>query len=247
MRVLKAIYNVVRYVLMAAIICLLAIILTQRLSNNEKAVAGLRIFNVVTESMVPEYLVGDTILVKTVNPEELKVGDDVTYLGEKESFAGLIVTHRIIEKEKNEDGSYRIVTKGIANPREDPEITDKQIYGKVLYKIKSISYINSVIGNLYGMYFAIIVPMALMMFFEFIGYRRDKEKELMLEEDEREYERNRNRDRERDRDIDIDSERYEQEYRERKNRYDEEQEELEEKRKKRRKKRDKRRRKRHMK
>ena len=212
MKILRALYNLIRYILMVLIICLLAIILTQRISDNRMAVAGLRIFTVVTESMVPEYLVGDAILVKSVSPEDLKVGDDITYLGEKESFADRIVTHRIIEKEKKEDGTYKIVTKGVANEKEDPEITDSQVYGKVLYKIKSISYINNVIGNLYGMYFAIIVPMALMMFFEFVGYRRDKEKELMLEEEENSQD------------------------------YDDEKEQLEEKRKKRRKKRDKRRR-----
>ena len=174
MKVLKALYGLIRFLFTAAIVCLLAIVLTQRISNNQMAIAGIRIFTVVTESMVPEYLVGDALLVKSVEPEELQVGDDITYLGEKESFADKIVTHRVEEITKNKDGTYKIITKGIANEKADPAINESQVYGKVIYKIKSISYINGIIGNLYGMYFVIVVPMAIMIFVEFINYKRDK-------------------------------------------------------------------------
>lgn len=185
MKIIKGLYTIVRTILTIVIVCLLAIVLTQRISNNKMAIAGIRIFTVVTESMVPKYVVGDAILVRTVTPDELQVGDDITYLGTVDSFKDRIVTHRIIEKEKNKDGTYRIVTKGIANDKEDPAINETQVYGKVLYKIKSISYINGIIGNLYGMYFVIIVPMALMVFFEFIGYKKDKEQELEDDEEEK--------------------------------------------------------------
>ena len=177
MKVLRAIYSIIRTIVTIILICLLAIILTQRFSNNKMSVAGIRIFTVVTESMVPDYLIGDAILVRSVDPEELSVGDDITYLGQKDSFQDKIVTHRIIKKEKNNDGTYTIGTKGIANEEKDPEINETQVYGKVIYKIKSISYLNGIIGNLYGMYFLIIVPMALMVFFEFIGHQKDKERE----------------------------------------------------------------------
>ena len=185
MRVLRALYTIVRTILTIVIVGLLAIILTQRISNNKMAVAGFRIFTVATESMTPEYLVGDTILVKTVNPEELKVGDDITYLGQIASFKDRIVTHRIIDKKKNENGGYTLVTKGVANQDKDPEINETQVYGKVIYKIKTISYLNGIIGNLYGMYFVIVVPLAIILFTEFMGYKKDKEEELIIKEKEK--------------------------------------------------------------
>jgi len=190
MKILKTLFGVARAILTIVLVCLLAIILTQRISNNKMAIAGIRIFTVVTESMVPKYLVGDAILVRAMPIEELQVGDDITYLGAVDSFKDRIVTHRIIEKEKKEDGTYRIVTKGVANDKEDPEINETQVFGKVIYKIKSISYINGIIGNLYGMYFVIIVPMAFIFFFDFIGFRRDKEEELEEEERIRKKEKN---------------------------------------------------------
>ena len=171
---IKALWMVIRTILTIILIALLAIVGVQRISNNKMAVAGFRIFTVITESMTPKYKVGDAIFTKTINPSEIKVGDDITYLGTAESFKDKIVTHRVIHIEKGEDGLYIFQTKGIANDEPDPKINETQIYGKVIYKIKTISYLNSVIGNLYGMYFAIFIPFGIIIFIEFIGYRNDK-------------------------------------------------------------------------
>ena len=95
MKILRTIYAVIRFLLTIVLVALLAVVLTQRLSDNKMAIAGIRIFTVATESMKPKYLVGDALLIKSVEPEELQQGDDITYLGEKDSFKDRIVTHRI--------------------------------------------------------------------------------------------------------------------------------------------------------
>lgn len=183
LKVIKTIWAIVRTILTIILVGLLVIVVTQRVSNNKMAVAGFRIFTVVTESMKPEYVVGDAIFTQTIEPSEIKVGDDITYLGMAESFKDKIVTHRVINVEKAEDGTYIFETKGIANPKADPKINESQIFGKVIYKIKSISYINSIIGNLYGMYFAIFIPFGLIMFIEYILYKRDNEEDEDIEDD----------------------------------------------------------------
>ena len=183
LKVIKTIWAIVRTILTIILVGLLVIVVTQRVSNNKMAVAGFRIFTVVTESMKPEYVVGDAIFTKTIEPSEIKIGDDITYLGMAESFKDKIVTHRVINIEKAEDGTYIFETKGIANPKADPKINESQIFGKVIYKIKSISYINSIIGNLYGMYFAIFIPFGLIMFIEYILYKRDNEEDEDIEDD----------------------------------------------------------------
>lgn len=178
LKVIRTIWAIIRAILTVVLVALLVVVVTQRVSNNKMAVAGFRIFTVVTESMKPKYLVGDAIVTKTIEPSEIKVGDDITYLGMAESFKDKIVTHRVINIEKGEDGIYIFETKGIANPKADPKINESQIFGKVIYKIKSISYVNSIIGNLYGMYFAIFIPFGLILFIEYILYRRDRDEEL---------------------------------------------------------------------
>lgn len=189
-KVIRGLFSIIKFIVWVVVIALLAIILTQRLTDNKMSIAGFRIFTVVTGSMVPEYNVGDTVLTQYVEPSRLKVGDDITYYGEKETFAEKIVTHRIIDIKQLENGRYEIQTKGIANDKEDPKILDTQVYGKVLYRIKSISYINGVIGNLYGMYFVIIVPIAIMIFFDYMIPRKedndeDEEDELEEEKEDR--------------------------------------------------------------
>ena len=184
LKVLKSIWSIFRTILTIILVILIAVIVTQRVSDNKKAIAGFRVFNVITESMVPEYKVGDTILTKTVNPSELKIGDDITYMGNKAPFKGMIITHRVVKIEKQEDGKFIIQTKGLANDIEDPEINESQVYGKVIYKIKSISFINGIIGNLYGMYFAIFIPFGIITFVEFVLSKRDKDNDTDEDEDE---------------------------------------------------------------
>ena len=184
LKVVQTIWSIFRTILTIILVILIAVIVTQRVSDNKKAIAGFRVFNVITESMVPEYKVGDTILTKTVTPSELKIGDDITYMGNKAPFKGMIITHRVVKIEKQEDGKFIIQTKGLANDIEDPEINESQVYGKVIYKIKSISFINGIIGNLYGMYFAIFIPFGIITFVEFVLSKRDKDNDTDEDEDE---------------------------------------------------------------
>ena len=129
LKVIRTIWSIIRTLLTIILVALLAIIITQRVSNNKMAVAGFRIFTVVTESMKPEYVVGDAIVTKIIDPSEIKIGDDITYLGMAESFKDKIVTHRVINIEKGEDGLYIFETKGIANPKADPKINESQVFG----------------------------------------------------------------------------------------------------------------------
>ena len=66
---------------MIVIIFVYLIIVTQRISNNDKAFLGFRIFRVQTGSMIPVYNIGDVILVKEKGLDKISVGDDVTYWG----------------------------------------------------------------------------------------------------------------------------------------------------------------------
>ena len=64
---------------------------------------------------------------KKIPITELKVNDDIVYLGNKNDFAGKIVTHQIIEIEKKGNELY-FHTKGIANMIEDPLVEENQIF-----------------------------------------------------------------------------------------------------------------------
>lgn len=192
-KVISIIGNIIYTLLIIFILLLLIVVAIQRFSNNTISVAGFRIFNIVTPSMVPEYKVGEVILDKSVAPEELKKGDDITYLGKEGDFAGKVVTHRIEEIEKKDDG-YRIVTKGIANTLQDPEITEKQVQGKVIYKFIVLSLLSKLINNdLKTMYILIFIPFAIILFIN-IKKLTDKDEEDDDDEKENVEEKEKNKD-----------------------------------------------------
>lgn len=70
--IIEKIMSVIKTICVIILLFIIAILALQRFSNNERAIAGIRIFNVATTSMVPKYEVGDVLLVKEVDPDTLK-------------------------------------------------------------------------------------------------------------------------------------------------------------------------------
>lgn len=157
-------FKIVKFIIFLILIVYLAFIVVQRISGNQ-SIFGYRIFAVATGSMVPDYNVNDVLAIKEVDHDELQVGDDITYLGNRQDVNGKIVTHRIIDI-KTIDGKKSYITKGINNITEDPSIEDDQIYGKVMGKIPIVTEINHIIKNQYGFFFLIFIPLVTVIFLE---------------------------------------------------------------------------------
>lgn len=162
-KVLKVIGNILYTLMFILVVLMLLIVIMQRFSNNNVAIGGFRLFSVATGSMVPKYEVGDILISKEIEPEKIKIGDDLVYQGEKGSFAGKIVTHRVESIEKQEDGNYKIITKGIANNAEDPAIDQTQVYGKVLTEIHVLSFMQKLVQNPYTFYIIIFIPIGILV------------------------------------------------------------------------------------
>ena len=162
-KALKIIGEILYIVLFIIVILMLIVVILQRVTDNSVTIGGYRMFTVATGSMVPQYEVGDILISKEIEPSDIKDGDDIVYRGKEGSFKDKVVTHRVISIEQ-ENGEYKIITKGIANQEQDPEITDEQVYGKVIYKVQTLSFISKLISNIYIFYFLIFVPIALIIF-----------------------------------------------------------------------------------
>ena len=161
---LKLIGDIAYVLLFIIVVLMLVVVILQRASNNSISIGGYRMFSVATGSMIPVYNVGDVLVAKEVKPDEIKIDDDIVYKGAKGSFKDKVVTHRVISIEKEEDNNYKIITKGVANTEQDPEIDQTQVYGKVIYKIKSLSFLGKMMKNMYVFYFAIFIPATLIIY-----------------------------------------------------------------------------------
>ena len=175
-KILKIIGNILYAIIFIIVLFILIIAILQRTTNNEITLFGYRIFVVATGSMVPEYEVGDVLVSKEVDPATIQVGDDIVYEGKEGTFKDKIVTHQVIMIEKEND-NYRIQTKGIANTKADPEITQNEVIGKVIYKMGVLSLLQRAMSNNYVFFFIVFVPIVLLTFRQFIKSRLDDDDE----------------------------------------------------------------------
>lgn len=139
-------FKIFKGIMYAFVVLLIFVIIVQKVSNNSLSVGGFRVFMVVSGSMVDEYNIGDILISKRTDAEDIDVGDNVTYLGEKSNLKDLIVTHKVIHKEVR-DGQTYFITKGVANNIPDPEISYSQVYGKVVYKTAILSLFGKLMNN----------------------------------------------------------------------------------------------------
>lgn len=90
---------------------------------------------VATGSMEKELNVGDIVIIKKCNANDINVGDIIEY-----KMEGYTVIHRVIEK-KQTKGEYSFITKGDNNGNPDKEpVKEDQLIGKVIFKIRYLGY-----------------------------------------------------------------------------------------------------------
>lgn len=161
------IFKIARGVLYTIVGLLLLVIVVQKVTNNNLSIGGYRVFMIISESMKGEYDIGDILISKKVSVDEINIGDNVTYIGEKMQLKGLIITHKVVEKRQMGDNTY-FVTKGLANEISDPEIRYDQIYGKVIYKTVLLSFIAKLMNNQLS-YYVLFTLVALIISIEIVS------------------------------------------------------------------------------
>ncbi len=124
-------------------------------------------YTIVSPSMVPAINVLDVVVTMRVNsPEDLEKGDIITFNSTDYRYSGVLVTHRIVDIEKTTSGEYLYTTKGDNNNTQDSSrISFDEIYGRVLFRIPKIGYIQYYLSSILGWVAIIIVPAVMI-----IGY-----------------------------------------------------------------------------
>jgi len=137
---MNVIFNLLFY---SIIIALLAGSTLFAFSNNpQKSYFGYRIYNVLTNSMVGEaedcFNAGDIIIVKLTEPEEVEIGDIITFVPGRDERSYL--THRVVEVNHELNGMSGIyfVTRGDANNSDDPPISGSMLVGKKVFTISGM-------------------------------------------------------------------------------------------------------------
>lgn len=97
-------------------------------------------YTVLTGSMRPTMPPGSLVVTKDIGPEELRIGEAITY--QIRSGEPAVVTHRIIARTASNDG-VTFTTQGDASPSPDEEqVRPEQIRGVVWYTLPLVGYVN---------------------------------------------------------------------------------------------------------
>jgi len=122
-----------------------------------------QILTVMSESMSPAIGVGDVIIVRSVDPTTLEIGDIITYAPQK---YGLVITHRIIDIQDN--GNF--VMKGDANRRNDiNDVNPAQVIGKCYTVLTYLGYLTHYARQPIGFMVLILIPALLLIVMEIKG------------------------------------------------------------------------------
>ena len=112
-----------------AIVAILAIAMFSSSGGAPKTVMGFSCLSVLSSSMQDEIPMGALILVRKTNPQNLAIGDNITYMrGQNNS-----VTHKIVDIVEGSGASKAFVTKGVNNVNPDKEVVHgANVVGKVV-------------------------------------------------------------------------------------------------------------------
>ncbi|HSW36541.1 MAG TPA: signal peptidase I [Candidatus Limnocylindrales bacterium] len=154
-RVFSLFSNIFFVLLLLAVATLSFFLIQSRLAGGVPQIAGRQIYIVLSGSMSPEFDTGSIALVQSVAPEEISVGDIITF--RTNVGAGALTTHRVVAI--NNEGGLQFVTRGDANNVDDPSpVPAANLVGRMTGSIPYLGYVLSFAQTRQGLILLIFVP-----------------------------------------------------------------------------------------
>ncbi len=163
--------KILEIVVLVLISLFCVISLYQKIFNNAP-VFGHRVFVIVSDSMKPVLKKNDVILVKETKPEDIEIGDIITYQGMQSEMADKIITHEVVNITR-ENGKYIFYTRGRANTGIDPAVYEEQLYGVMTSKLAVISFISRIVRSTIGFILVIAIPLCYLFITEIIDVKKE--------------------------------------------------------------------------
>ncbi len=180
-------------ILIVFCVLLTVVIVLQRITNSNQSFYGIRIFSVISGSMVPKYDIGEVVICKDVNPAEIEIGDVIVYRGNVGELTNRLVMHEVVSIDIDEIG-YRIFhVKGLQNTAGDPDVMESQVLGEVVFKSVILTFLYALATSVYSS-FIIIVILVINVFVSFKPSKKPKQLGAHIEpvEDENRADKNDN-------------------------------------------------------
>lgn len=133
-------------------------------TNSEKVpgIGGIVPMIVLTDSMYPSIQSGDLILCHREDAEKVQVGDVIAFFN-PDGSGKTVVTHRVAEITKDENGSLAWVTKGDANNTKDPTVVPaKNLVGVYQRRFAKLGDFAMFMQTTEGMLLCVVCPILLL-------------------------------------------------------------------------------------
>ena len=165
MGVARVVKNIICWVLIVVLAFCFITFFLARVNGKTPTLFGYSIQRVESGSMEPALHIQDVILSKNVSEkDELKVGDIITFQGDRR-FNNKRVTHRIIvEPYVDDDGDYVVITMGDANEIDDGPIKLKDVESKMVRKMEFLRWLYSFFCSPWGL--IVFILLMILIFFD---------------------------------------------------------------------------------
>ena len=161
----KLVANILFWIFMLVMVFLIFLAAQSRFTGMEPSIFGNRLYVVDGGSMEPTLKVNSLIIVNERTPDEILLGDILTYYG---SGSKTRVTHRVIEIGPNNE---YFITRGDANNVEDAIPVDREnVIGVVAFSIPHLGYAFRFLSSIQGIIF--IVSTSIIVFIAPLLFKR---------------------------------------------------------------------------
>ena len=172
----RRILNISSYVLFALIILAILVVsfvaIQSKVTGATPSIGGFQILKVVSGSMEPAIHTGSVIVMREIDPTQLKIGDIVTF--RSVDYDSQLITHRISKIENTAMNGLIFTTRGDANDVDDiTPLPASQVKGTEVFTIPLLGYVLNFIQSREGLLLLIIVPGILLAVYEIKQIRKN--------------------------------------------------------------------------
>ena len=192
-KVLNILKSILVWVIVILAVCMMifTIISVTTFNRNDRSLFGYKAYVVTSDSMSKtDFDAGDLILVKEVDPTNLKEGDIITYMSQNPESFGETITHKIRSLTTDANGNPGFVTYGTTTDTDDATIvTYPYVLGKYEKAIPNIGTFFTFLKTTQGYFVCIFIPFMLLILYQGLNcirlFRRYKREQLQEMEAER--------------------------------------------------------------
>ncbi len=151
---------VIFFVAIIALFLLFYVFSAQLHKGDSKYKPFISFYTIVSPSMNPVIKVYDVVINKRVrNPNDIEVGDIITYISTNSTSEGMTITHRVVSINKIDNGNYEYQTQGDNNSEPDGVlVTFDNVIGKEIAIVPKLGKIQFLLANKKGWFVLLLIP-----------------------------------------------------------------------------------------